>query len=66
MALWILDQRGPKLVQKNLPTTPAAVWRVIAPYRDAVVVGAAGRGTWSWLADRWAQEGRGVGVGHAR
>ena len=32
----ILDQHGTKLVHKNLPTTPAALLRVIAPYREEV------------------------------
>src|SRR5215813_12362442 len=40
MYVCILDQHGTKLVHKNLPTTPAAFLRIIAPYRDDVVVGA--------------------------
>ena len=35
----ILDQHGTKLVHKNLPPPPAAFLRVIAPDRDALVVG---------------------------
>ena len=34
----ILDQSGTKLVHKNLPTTPEAFLRVIAPYREDVGV----------------------------
>jgi hypothetical protein len=34
MYVCILDQNGTKLVHKNLPTTPEAVLRVIAPYRE--------------------------------
>ena len=32
-------KRGTKLVHKNLPTTPEAFLRVIAPYREDLVVG---------------------------
>jgi predicted NBD/HSP70 family sugar kinase len=32
MYVCILDHSGTKLVHKNLPTTPEAVLRVIAPY----------------------------------
>jgi hypothetical protein len=39
MYVCILDQAGTLLVQKNLPTTPEAFRRVIAPYRDDLVVG---------------------------
>ena len=42
----ILDQSGTKLVHKNLPTTPEAFLRVIAPYREDVVVGVEGMFTW--------------------
>jgi hypothetical protein len=39
MYVCILDQAGTILVHKNLPTTPEAFLRIIAPYRDDVVVG---------------------------
>ena len=35
----LLDQHGTKLVQKNLPTPPDACLRLIAPYREELVVG---------------------------
>jgi hypothetical protein len=38
MYVCILDQTGPILVHKNLPTTPAGFLRVIAPYRADLVV----------------------------
>src|SRR2546422_5130815 len=53
----ILDQSGTKLVHKNLPTTPAAFLRVIAPYREDVVVGGECIFTWYWLADLCNKEG---------
>jgi hypothetical protein len=37
--VWILDQTGTILVHKNLPITPGAFLRVIAPSREDVVGG---------------------------
>jgi hypothetical protein len=38
MYVCILDQSGMILVHKNLPTTPAAFLRILAPYREDLVV----------------------------
>jgi transposase len=65
MYVCILDQAGTLLVHKNLPTTPEAVLRIIAPYRDDVVVGVECIFTWYWLADLWAKEGIAFVLGHA-
>ena len=65
MYVCILDQHGAKLVQKNLPTTPEAFLRTVAPYRDDVVVAVECMFTWYWLADLCAQEGIAVVLGHA-
>jgi hypothetical protein len=46
MDVCILDQHGTKLVHKNLPTTPAALLRLIAPYREDLVVGVECLCTW--------------------
>ena len=46
MYVCILDEQGTKLVHKNLPTTPAAFLRVIAPYKEDVVVGVEWMFTW--------------------
>ena len=46
MYVCILDQQGTKLVHKNLPTTPEAFLRVIAPYREDLVVGVEGMFPW--------------------
>jgi hypothetical protein len=51
MYLCILDQHGTKLVHKNLPTTPDAFLRLVAPYREDLVVGVDCMFTWYWLAD---------------
>src|SRR5262245_59844916 len=61
----ILDQHGTKLVHKNLPTTPEAFLRVIAPYREDVVVAVECMFTWYWLADLCAKEGIAFILGHA-
>ncbi|MBI3757280.1 MAG: transposase [Deltaproteobacteria bacterium] len=65
MYVCILDQSGTKLVHKNRPTTPEAFLRVIAPYRDDVVVGVECIFTWYWLADLCSQEGIAFVLGHA-
>jgi expansin (peptidoglycan-binding protein) len=46
MYVGILDHSGTKLIHKNLPTTPEAFLRVIAPYKEDVVVGVECRFTW--------------------
>ena len=65
MYVCILDQHGTKLVHKNLPTTPDAFLRLIAPYREDGVVGVEGIFTWYWLADLCAKEGIAFVLGHA-
>ncbi len=61
----ILDQAGTTLVHKNRPTTPEAFLRVIAPYREDVVVGVECIFTWYWLADLCGTEGIAFVLGHA-
>lgn len=65
MYICILDHNGAKLVHKNLPTTPEAFLRVIAAYREDVVVAVEGMFTWYWLADLCAKEGITCVLGHA-
>ena len=65
MYVCILDQSGMKLVPKNLPTTPEAFLRAIAPYRDDLVVGVECIFTWYWLADLCQKEGIAFVLGHA-
>ena len=65
MYVCILDQNGTKLVHKNLPTTPEAFLRVIAPYRDDLVVGVECMFTWYWLADLCSKEGSAFVLGQA-
>ena len=61
----ILDQGGTILVHKNLPTTPEAFLRLIAPYREDLVVGVECMFTWYWLADLCQKEGIAFVLGHA-
>jgi transposase len=65
MYVCILDQSGTILVHKNLPTTPEALLRIIAPYREDVVVGVECIFTWYWVADLCAKEGIAFVLGHA-
>lgn len=65
MDVCILDQEGTKLVHKNLPTTPDAFLRVIAPDKEEVVVGVECMCTWYWVADLCAKEGIAFVLGHA-
>jgi transposase len=65
MYVCILDQTGTILIHKNLPTTPEAFLRVIAPYREDVVVGVECIFTWYWLADLCQKEGIAFVLGHA-
>lgn len=65
MYVCLLDQAGTKLVHKNLPTTPEAFLRVIAPYREDVGVAVECIFTWYWLSDLCAREGIPFVLGHA-
>jgi transposase len=65
MDVCIVDPNGTKLVHKNLPTTPEAFLRVIAPYREDLVVGVECLFTWYWLADLCSKEGIAFVLGHA-
>ena len=65
MYVGILDQSGTILVHKNLPTTPEAFLRILAPYRDAVGVAEECIFTWYGLADLCQKEGIAFVGGHA-
>jgi len=59
------DQGGTVVVHRNMSTSPEAFLRVVAPYRDDLVVGVECIFTWYWLADLCAREGIPFGLGHA-
>ena len=65
MSVCSLDPHSTKLVHKNLPTTPAAFLRVIAPYREDLVVAVECIFTWYWLAALCAKAGVAFVLGHA-
>jgi transposase len=48
-----------------MKSSPDALLRTIAPYRDAIVVAVECVFTWYWLADLCAREGIPFGLGHA-
>src|SRR6266850_2550736 len=65
MYVCILDSAGQVLVHRNLPSTPAALVEVVAPYRDGLVVAVECMFTWYWLADVCAAEDITFVLGHA-
>jgi hypothetical protein len=65
MYVCLLDQAGATLLHRNMPATPEALLKAIAPYRDQIVMAAACLFTWSWLADFCAEQRRPVVLGHA-
>ncbi|HJY80221.1 MAG TPA: IS110 family transposase [Candidatus Binatia bacterium] len=65
MYVCILDQAGTKLVHKNLPTTPEAFLRTVAPYREDLVEAVECIFPWYWLADLCAKERIPFVLGHA-
>ena len=65
MYLCILDQAGETLLHRNMPATPEALLKAIAPYHDQIVLAAECMFTWYWLADCCAAYGIPFVLGHA-
>ena len=65
MHVCILDQAGDVLVDRNLACQPKEFLKVIAPYRDGIVVGVECMFAWYWLADLCQQENIPFVLGHA-
>src|SRR5215831_15451995 len=65
MYLCILDQAGETLLHRNMPATPEALLKAIAPYRGQIVLAAECMFTWYWLADLCAEHGIPFVLGHA-
>ena len=65
MHVCILDQAGAVLVDRNLACQPKEFLKVIAPYRDGIVVGVECMFSWYWLADLCQQENIPFVLGHA-
>ena len=65
MYVCILDQAGETLLHRNMPATPEALLKAIAPSREQSVVAAECMFTWYWLADLCADHGIPFVLGHA-
>jgi transposase len=61
----IRNHAGEIMLHRNMKASPEAFLKAIAPYREGLVVAVECIFTWDWLADRWAQEGIPVVLGHA-
>jgi transposase len=65
MYVCILNQQGDIVVHRNMKASPDALLKVIAPYREDIVVAVECIFTWYWIADLCAQEGIPFVLGHA-
>jgi transposase len=65
MYVCILNQDGEILMHRHMKASPDALLKVLAPYREDVVVAVECIFTWYWLADLCAQEGVPFVLGHA-
>ena len=55
MYVCILNHAGEIVVHRNMPTSPDALLKTIAPYREQLVIGVECIFTWYWLADLCAR-----------
>jgi transposase len=65
MHLCVLDQAGNVLLDKNIAARPDTFLKVIAPFRDDLVVAVECMFAWYWLADLCAAEHIPFVLGHA-
>jgi transposase len=65
MYVCVLDRDGEIVVHRNMKASPDALLKVVAPYREDIVVAVECIFTWYWLADLCAQEGIPFVLGHA-
>src|ERR671922_1357032 len=65
MYVCILNQAGETVLHRNMKTDPALFLKVIAPYREDLVVAVECIFTWYWLADLCAKEEIAFFLGHA-
>jgi transposase len=65
MDLCLLDQAGATLVHRNMPATPEAWRKAMAPYRAQIGLAAEGMFPWDGLADLCAAHGIPCVLGHA-
>jgi transposase len=65
MYVCIMDHNGNVLIHRNLPATPERFLKVIAPYRENMVVAVECMFAWYWVADLCAKENIPFVLGHA-
>jgi transposase len=65
MYVCILNQAGETVLHRNMKTDPALFLKVIAPYREDLIVAVECIFTWYWLADLCVQQGIPFVLGHA-
>ena len=65
MDVCILNHDGEILVHRDMQARPETFLKVIAPYREDIVVAVECIFTWYWLADLCAQQGLPFVLGHA-
>ena len=65
MFVCILDAGGNVRVHHNIHTEPEAFLRIIAPFREDIVVAVECMFTWYWIADLCIQENISFVLGHA-
>jgi len=65
MYICILNHDGEILVHRDMKARPETFLKVIAPYREDMVVAVECLLTWYWLADLCAQQGLPFVLGHA-
>ena len=65
MYVCVLNDIGEIVAHKNLDTDPGAFLKLIAPYREDIVVAAECMFTWYWVADLCASERIPFVLGHA-
>jgi hypothetical protein len=51
MFLYVLDDRGYPLLERNIKTDPELFLKTIAPYREDIVVAVECMFTWYWFSD---------------
>lgn len=61
----ILSQEGAVLVHKNIKASPDALLKLVAPYREDLIIGVECMFSWYWVADLCREQGIAFVLGHA-
>jgi transposase len=65
MYVCILDAEGQIRLHQNIKTDPEALLRILAPFREDIVVAVECMFTWYWIADLCTRENIPFVLGHA-